>query len=471
MSPEEFRKEGHALVDWLADVRAEVYAGAPPVMAQIRPGWLKEQLPLAPPEGGDGFEAIAADMKRLLPAACSHFVHPRFFGYFPSNSELASVLADFAATALSQLGLNWGTSPALAEIEEVALDWLRQAIGLEAAWQGVIQDTASSSTLVALLCARERASDLSSDGPGLRGAGPRLAVYASRYAHSSVDKAALLAGFGRDNLRKIEVDASFALDPEALARAMGEDAAQGIRPACVVATVGTTTTTAVDPVRACAEIARRHGAWLHVDAALAGAAMLLPEMRPLWDGVEAADSLVLNPHKWLGAAFDCSAYYVRDPSLLVRVMSTSPSYLKTADDGEVRNYRDWGVPLGRRMRGLKLWALLRERGLERLRARLRRDMENARWLAGELRAAKGWRVLAPVAFQTVCARHEPEGVEGDALDAHTRAWVERINASGRAYLTTAQLEGRWMARVSIGALPTEREHVAELWALMREAAG
>jgi aromatic-L-amino-acid decarboxylase len=471
MTPDDFREQGHALVDWLADVRAEVAAGQPPVLAQVAPGWLKAQLPAAPPERGERFAAIAAAMRRLLPPACSHFNHPRFFGYFPSNSEPASVLADFAATALSQIGLNWNTSPALAEIEEVALDWLRQGIGLSSAWQGAIQDTASSSTLVALLCARERASGLSFAGPGLQGGGRRLAVYASRYAHSSVDKAALLAGFGRDHVRHVDVDAAFALAPAMLARAMDEDAARGVKPACVVATVGTTTTTAIDPVRACAEIAGRHGAWLHVDAALAGSAMLLPEKRALWDGVEAADSLVLNPHKWLGAAFDCSAYYVRDPEHLVRVMSTNPSYLQTANDGAVRNYRDWGVPLGRRMRGLKLWALLSEQGLEGLRARIRRDLENARWLADEVRAAPPWRVLAPLPLQTVCVRHEPAGLDGDALDDHTRGWVERINASGRAYLTPALLEGRWMARVSIGALPTEREHVAELWALMREAVG
>jgi aromatic-L-amino-acid decarboxylase len=467
MTPDEFRRLGHALVDWIADMRAHVAAGEPPVMAQVAPGWLRARLPAAPPEHGEPFEHVVRDTRELLPPALSHFLHPSFFGYFPSNGELASVLADLVATGLGQLGLSWASSPALTELEEVTTDWLRQMLGLSAAWHGVIQDTASTATLVALICAREHATGYAAVRHGIQGERP-LAVYTSRYAHSSVDKAALLAGFGKATLRQLDVDERFALRPEALAAAIREDLAQGITPACIVATVGTTTTTAVDPVRAVAEIAREHGVWLHVDAALAGSAMILPEQRHLWDGVEQADSLVVNPHKWLGVAFDCSAYYVRDPEHLVRVMSSNPSYLQTAHDGEARNYRDWGVPLGRRFRALKLWYVLRERGVAGLQARLRRDIDNARWLAGRVAESPGWRVLAPVTLQTVCVRHEPEGRAGEALDAHTLAWVGRINASGKAYLTPARLEERWMVRVSIGALPTERAHVEALWELMQD---
>jgi aromatic-L-amino-acid decarboxylase len=296
-----------------------------------------------------------------------------------------------------------------------------------------------------------------------------LVVYGSAQAHSSVDKAALLAGFGRDNVRHIETDADNAMRADALEAAIQSDLAAGRRPAAIAANVGTTGVTAIDPIRPLAEIARRHGLWLHVDAAMAGSAMILPECRRLWDGIEGADSLVFNPHKWLGVAFDCSLYYVRDPQHLQRVMGTNPSFLRGAGD-EATTYRDWGVPLGRRFRALKLWCLLRAEGVEALQTRLRRDLENARWLAGAAASTPPWRVVAPVALQTVCLRHEPPGLSGEALDRHTLAWAGRLNASGRAYVTPATHEGRWMVRVSVGALPTERADVEALWALARQEA-
>jgi aromatic-L-amino-acid decarboxylase len=372
------------------------------------------------------------------------------------------------------LGLAWQSSPALTEVEEVATDWLRRMLGLSEAWSGVLQDTASTSTLIALLCAREKASSFSLARGGLQACECPLVVYASEHAHSSVDKAALLAGFGRENLRKIPVDSRYAMRADRLAEAVAEDRAKGRVPCAIVATSGTTTTTAFDPIEALAAVARgsarENELWLHVDAAMAGSAMILPECRGLWRGIEAADSLVLNPHKWLGASFDCSAYYVRDPEHLVRVMSTSPSYLRTAVDEKVKNLRDWGIPLGRRFRALKLWFLIREQGVSGLQRRLRRDLANARWLESEVAKAAGWRVLAPVELQTLCVRHEPERLSGEALDRYTLRWVEELNLSGAAYLTPALLEGRWMVRVSIGALSTEREHVAALWERMRVAA-
>ena len=258
--------------------------------------------------------------------------------------------------------------------------------------------------------------------------------------------------------------------PDALKAAIQADIAAGRKPCAIVATSGTTATTALDPIEAIAAVARRHGLWLHVDAAMAGSVMILPECRWMWRGVEAADSLVFNPHKWLGAAFDCSLYYVRDPQHLIRIMSTNPSFLRSNVDSEVKNLRDWGIPLGRRFRALKLWCLLRAEGVEALQARLRRDIENARWLAQEVLAMPGWKLLAPVPLQTLCLRYEPEGLAGEALDRHTLGWAETINRSGKAYLTPAILDGRWMVRVSIGALPTEREHVEALWRLMREEA-
>jgi aromatic-L-amino-acid decarboxylase len=470
MTPEEFRRRGHELIDWLADLRASVYAGEHRALADVKPGWLRSQLPAAPPTTGEPFEAILRDLEAHIVPGLSHFQHPRFFAYFPSNSLLASVLGDYASTALAQIGLNWASAPALTELEEITTDWFRQMLGLSNAWSGVIQDTASTSSLVALLCARERATDHSAARGGLQAEPQPLVVYSSRHNHSSIEKAVLLAGFGRDNLRLIDTDREHALRADALADAIAADRAAGRKPAALVASVGTTTTTAIDPVAAMARIAAKEGLWLHVDAALAGSAMILPECRALWEGIEGADSIVVNPHKWLGAAFDCTTYYVRDPGRLVGVMSTNPSYLRTAIDGAARNYRDWGIPLGRRFRALKLWFLIREQGVEGLQARLRRDLANAQWLKEQVDATPPWRRLAPVPLQTVCVRHEPNGVEGEALDAHTLAWCGRINASGLAWLTPAQLDGRWMVRVSIGAEATELEDVQELWRIMQDEA-
>ncbi len=469
MDPEEFRRFGHQIVDWVADYRTR--AASHPVMSRVEPGSIRAQLPASPPLEPEGFEAILGDLDRVVVPGLSHWQHPRFFGYFPSNGELSSVLGDYLSTGLGVLGLSWQSSPALTEIEEVTTDWVRQMVGLSDAWSGVIQDTASSCTLVALVCARERASGYSLARGGLQGEEAPLVVYVSAHGHSSVDKAALLAGFGRANVRVVASDSAHAMRPDVLDEAILTDLAAGRKPCAVVATTGTTTTTAIDPIGEIAEVAQRHGLWLHVDAALAGSAMILPECRPLWDGIEGADSLVLNPHKWLGAAFDCSLYYVRDPQHLVRVMSTNPSYLRSAVDEKVKNLRDWGVPLGRRFRALKLWCLVREQGVSGLQARLRRDLANARWLAAEVERTSRWRVLAPVPLQTVCVRHEPPGLESEALDRHTLAWVDRLNRSGAAYLTPATLDGRWMVRVSIGALPTERADVERLWEAMRREAG
>ncbi len=465
MTPEEFRRVGHELVDWIADYRGTVHER--PVMARSTPGEIKTSLPSAPPVEPESFDEMLCDVQRVLMPGLSHWQHRSFFGYFPSNASLASVLGDLLSTGLGVLGLSWQSSPALSELEEVATDWMRQMVGLSDAWSGVIQDTASTSTLLALLCARERTTDYCLARGGLQAEPKALRVYVSAHSHSSVEKAALLAGFGRDNVRLIEADERFAMRPEALAAAITEDLTLGFTPCAIVATTGTTTTTALDPVAAITEVAHAHGLWLHVDAAMAGSAMILPECRWMWQGIEGADSLVLNAHKWLGVAFDCSLYYVRDSDHLVRVMSTRPSYLRSAVDDQVKNLRDWGLPLGRRFRALKLWFLIREQGVEGLQARLRRDLANAQWLVERVKATADWNLLAPVPLQTLCLRHEPRGLCGEALDRHTLAWAERANASGEAYLTPALLDGRWMVRVSIGAEATERTDVAALWELLQ----
>ncbi len=468
MTPDEFRKFGHQLIDWIADYRAGV--AELPLVSSVKPGDIKTQLPAEAPLEAERFEDILADVQRIIMPGLSHWQHPGFFAYFPSNRLPSSVLGDYLATGLGTLGLAWQSCPALTELEEVVTDWLRRMTGLSDAWSGVIQDTASTNTLVALLCARERTTQHGASRGGLQAEERALTVYCSTQAHSSVDKAALLAGFGRDNIRHVGHDAAFAMRPDELRRLIEGDVAAGKKPCAVVATTGTTATTALDPVAPIAAIARERGLWLHVDAAMAGSAMILPECRWMWDGVEQADSLILNAHKWLGVAFDCALYYVRDPQHLVRVMSTNPSYLRTAADAEVKNLRDWGIPLGRRFRALKLWFMLREQGVAGLQARLRRDIANAQWLADQVKATPDWQVLAPVPLQTVCVRHTPPGLSGEALDRHTQAWVERINRSGQAWLTPALLEGRWMARVSIGAVSTEQEDVARLWRLMRQVA-
>jgi aromatic-L-amino-acid decarboxylase len=469
MTPEEFRKAGHALIDWIADYRANVESRK--VIAQSAPGDIKAMLPPTPPKQGEPFDEIAADIDRVVMPGVTNWQHPRFFGYFPSNGTFASVLGDLLSSGLGVIGLAWQSSPALTEVEEVTVDWMRQMLGLSDAWSGVLNDTASTGTLVALLCARERASNYSLGRGGLQKEPKPLIVYTSAQSHSSVEKAALLAGFGREHVRMVPHDTAYAMRPYLLDALIRADIAAGNQPCAVVATTGTTTSTALDPIAAIGKIASEHNLWLHVDAAMAGSAMILPECRFMWDGIEQADSLIVNAHKWLGAVFDCSLYFVRDPEHLVRVMSTNPSYLQTAADGRVKNYRDWGLPLGRRFRALKLWFLIREQGVEALQARIRRDIDNAKWLAQEISKTPGWKVLAPVPLQTVCVRHEPGGLAGEALDKHTLEWAARVNQSGDAYVTPAMLDGRWMVRVSIGGELTEREHVAHLWQLMRDAPG
>jgi aromatic-L-amino-acid/L-tryptophan decarboxylase len=346
-------------------------------------------------------------------------------------------------------------------------------LGLSERWSGVIQDTASTATFVALVCARERATNHAASRGGLQGQTRRLMIYVSSQAHSSVEKAALLAGFGRENLRTVAVDGNFEMRPDELSAAILADRAAGREPCAIVATCGSTATTACDPLLAIGQIARAEELWLHVDAAMAGTAMILPECRELWDGVEIADSLVCNPHKWLGVSMDCSTYFVRDPQFLVRVMSTNPSYLQTAADGQVKNYRDWGVPLGRRMRALKLWFVIRDQGVTGLQGRIRRDLAHARWLEGEVRREPHWKILAPVRLQTLVLRHEPptlhgKTVDADTIDAHTRAWAQAVNDSGESYLTPTLLDGRWAVRVSFGNANTERVHVEGLWRLVRQ---
>ena len=473
MTPEEFRKAGHELIDWIADYRQEI--PNLPVRAQVQPGDVRRALPAHAPDGMEQFSDLMADLQEIIVPGVTQVQHPMHYGWFPSNASLASVLGDIASSGMGTLGISWESCPSLTELEEVVCDWMRQLTGLSDQWRGTIHDTASTACVTAMILARERASGLSKNAAGLQGETAPLIVYSTAQAHSSIAKAVQLAGFGNDNLRYIDEDPyTRAMLPEALAAAVEKDLAAGNIPAGIVCSVGATGTTAMDPVATIAAIANKHEVWLHVDAAMAGSAMLLPECRHLWQGVEKADSMAWNPHKWMGTILDTALFYVRDVDHLERVMSTNPAYLRSDADGEVTQYRDWGIPLGRRFRALKLWFHLRLDGVDTIRARLRRDLDNAQWFKEQVEAADGWEVLAPVPLQTICIRHVPLDVQnkpldGEALDQHTLAWVNRINASGTAFLSPSVLDDRWMVRVSIGVEDTEHEHVEQLWQLLQDS--
>lgn len=468
MKKEEFQKLGYALIDWIAEYREKISTRS--VMSQASPGEIKGHFPKEPPATPEPLQNLLSEIEEKILPGITHWNHPSFFAYFPSNTELASILGDLLAAGLGTQGMSWQTSPAATEVEEVVLDWLRQMLGLSPQFSGVIQDTASTATLAALLCARERSSAFSQNTRGLSGLSAPLVVYTSDQAHSSVEKATLLAGFGKENLRVIPSDTEHALDVRLLVQAITQDKKEGKLPCAIVATTGTTATTALDPIEEIAQIAQREQLWLHIDAALAGSAMILPECRWMWRGVENADSLVLNPHKWLGVGFDFSTYYIKDPQHLIRVMSTNPSYLRTLQDGQVNNFRDWGIPLGRRFRALKLWLVLRAEGVSGLQNRLRRDLQNAQWLKEQVDAEPLWERLAPVPLQTLCIRHVPKGATEAELTQHNLSIAHSINQSGEAYLTPTVLKGKQCIRVSIGALATEREHVEKVWELLQKTA-
>ena len=469
MTPEEFRTAGYRLIDWITEYRNSIESR--PVRAQVAPGEVRNRFPETPPDSAVEFDALLKSMTDDILPGITQVQHPMHFGWFPSNASLESVLGDVASSGLGTLGISWESCPALTEVEEVMCDWMRQLVGLSGQWEGTIHDTASTACLTALLLARERSTAYCQNREGLQGHDKPLMVYLTGESHSSVMKSALLAGFGERNIRTVPVDpVTRAMIPEALSDQMRSDRSAGCQPCVIVATVGTTGVTAIDPVDSIADIAKEYGLWVHVDAALAGTAMLLPECRYLWSGVEETDSLSWNAHKWMGTVLDCSLFYVRNPEHLIRVMSTNPSYLRSTVDGAVTQYRDWGIPLGRRFRALKLLFQLQLEGMDSIRARLRRDLANAKWLGEQVEKEENWKVLVPYALQTVCIRHEPPGLTGEALDAYTRSWAEAVNHSGRAFLSPAKMEDRWFVRVSIGVQATTRTHVEELWRLIRKTA-
>jgi len=466
LPPEEFRRLAHEAADWMADYLAGV--GALPVMARVRPGDVRARLPASPPEAGEDLDAALADFRDIVLPGITHWNHPAFFGYFSVSGSGPGILGEMLTAALNVNAMVWRSSPAATELEEVTLDWLRQLVGLPAEFDGTINDTASSSVLYALAAAREVAYPESHHG-GLFGL-PRGRIYASEHAHSSVEKAVLTLGLGRGGYRAIPSDDVFRMRPDALREAIREDVAAGIRPVAVVATLGTTSTTSVDPVGAIADVAAEFGAWLHVDAAYGGPGAIVPELRPLFAGWERADSVVVNPHKWLFTPVDCSVLYCRRPRDLVRAFSIVPEYLRAAETGQARDLMNYGVALGRRFRSLKLWFVLRWFGREGIVANLREHVRIARTFAGWVKAEDGWTLAAPVPFSLVCFRRVRPGDSGEESDALNQRILDRVNASGEAFLTHTRLCGRLVLRLAIGNVKTREEHVARTWEILREAA-
>jgi aromatic-L-amino-acid decarboxylase len=466
MDPEDFRRHAHRLADWIAD-----YLGGSeryPVLAQVRPGEIRDRLPAEAPASGEPFESIFADFERIVVPGLTHWNHPGFFAYFAITGSAPGVLAEFLSAALNVQAMLWRTSPAATELEEVALAWLRRLIGLPAAFEGVIYDTASISTLHALAAAREQAV------PGVRGRGlagrddvPKLRVYCSDQAHSSVDKAVILLGLGHESVRRIPSDSEFRMRADALAAAVEEDRNDGWLPIAAVATVGTTSTTSVDPVRDMAAICRAEDMWLHVDAAYAGVAAMVPGFEWILKDADAADSLVVNPHKWLFTPFDISAFYCRRMDLVRAAFALTPDYLQTVEAAPVHNLMDTGVQLGRRFRALKLWMVLRHFGADGLRERLTEHMRLARLFAGWVDASDDFERVAPVPFSVVCFRARGDGVAGDTLNERL---LDRVNAGGEIFISHTRLNRRYVLRLAVGNLHTTERHVARAWTLLQSTA-
>ncbi len=470
MTPDEFREQGRAVIEWIARYMEEVERH--PVMSQVAPGEVFEALPATAPEAAEPLDAVLRDLDTIVMPGITHWQSPRFFAYYPANTSGPSILGDLLCAGLGVQGMLWATSPACTELEMRVLDWLVDALALPQRFSsvgpggGVIQDTASSASLCALLAARERALGGEGNRRGLIGLGQTLVAYTSAEAHSSVEKAARIAGIGSEGLRRIRVDAAYAMDAAALGAAMSEDRAAGRLPFFVCATLGTTASAAFDPLPAIAELCREHGSWLHVDAAMYGTAALCPELRFIHDGLEHADSYCFNPHKWMLTGFDCDCFYVADRGALIGALSILPEYLRTAagDSGEVIDYRDWQVPLGRRFRALKLWLVLRGFGVEGIRALLRNHLAWAEELEGWVAADPRFELAAVRRMTLVCFRHRG----GD--DANRRI-LAAVNRGGRAYLSHCELDGRFTLRLCVGQATTTRAHVREAWEAVVAEAG
>jgi len=465
MSRDEFRRQGHAMVDWIADYYSRVENF--PVLSRVQPGEIRSKLPSNPPQRGEPFDRIFADVESIILPGITHWQSPNFYGYFPTSTSGPAILGDLLSTGLGVQGMLWSTSPACTELETHVLDWLVPVLGLpekflsSSTGGGVIQDTASSASLCALLAARERATQYASNRKGCDG---RLVAYASTQTHSSVEKAVKIAGLGSDNLRAVEVDQDFALRPHTLARQIAADKNSGLIPCFVCATVGTTSSNAIDPVREIGAICREHNIWLHVDSAMSGTAALCPEFRFLHDGMEFADSYCFNPHKWMLTNFDCDCFYVADRKHLIQTLTVLPEYLRNqaTESGAVIDYRDWQIPLGRRFRSLKLWFVIRHYGIEGLQQQVRQHVRLAQQFAGWVRSDGRFELAAPVPLNLICFRLR-------SGDADNQRLIDELNQSGKLYLTHTKLDGKFTLRLCVGQTNTQSSHVERAWQLIQQA--
>ena len=467
MNSDEFRKYGHGIIEWIARYYETVEHF--PVKSRTAPGEVKNALPEIPPEESEPFDLFLKDFDEIIMPGITHWQSPNFFAYFPANSSFPSVLAEMLTAALGTQCMIWETSPAAAELEERMMEWLRSMTGLPSSFEGVIQDSASSATLAALVSARERSTRYRSNREGMTGS-ERLRVYTSAQSHSSVEKGAGVAGLGRENVVRIPVLSDYSIDTGALRKAIEEDVSAGYIPCCVVATMGTTGTTAIDPLRPVGEICHEKDIWLHVDGALGGSALLLPEMRWMADGMEYVDSFVFNPHKWMFTNFDCSAYFVKDAAGLIRTFEILPEYLKTRTRGMVNDYRDWGIPLGRRFRALKLWAVIRTYGVEQLQSMIREHIRLANMLSQLINDEPGFVLMAPVTLNTVCFRYLPEGMNDREANRLNERINHALNDTGSMYLTHTTLGGVYVLRMVTAQTNVTEQHVLRAWTLIRECA-
>jgi aromatic-L-amino-acid decarboxylase len=469
MPAEEFRQYGHQLIDWIADFLTKV--GELPAFPPVQPGEIRSLLPTAPPEHGEPMKEILSDVDCVIMPGMAHWNHPRFFAYFTSSGSGPGILGELLSAALNVNSMLWQACPAATELEEVTLDWLRQMLGLPAEFWGVIYDGGSSSTFHAIAAAREQLNELQIRERGLAGRSdvPRLRLYTSEHGHSSIDKAALALGLGLDSVRRVAVDDEYRMLPQALAEAIAEDRRAGYLPFCVVATVGTTSCTSIDPVAAIANVCAREGLWLHVDAAHGGAAAAVPEMRHVLDGCARADSLVVNPHKWLFVPLGLSVLYTRYPAVLRCAFSLVPEYLKTAQDERAVNYMDYGIPLGRRFNAVKLWFVLRYFGVAGLAARIREHLRLAQRFARRVDEHPDFERLAPVPLSTICFRVHPRGLDDEAaLDQLNAQLLRAINETGEAFLSHTKLAGRFVIRLVVSHLRTDEAQINRVWEIAQE---
>jgi len=463
INTQEFRKQAHLFVDWMADYLDDIEKY--PVKSQVLPGEIFKQLPDVPPEESETIEKIFSDFQHIILPGITHWQSPNFFAYFPANSSFPSLLAEMLTATLGTQCMIWETSPAAAELEEKVLNWLKSMIGIPENFQGVIQDTASTATLTAVLTAREKVSQFNINEKGFTKNDYR--IYCSTETHSSIEKAVKIAGFGKENLVKVPVDDQYRMDVVQLKEAIVHDLNKGLMPLCIVATLGTTGSTAIDPLKEIAKICSTFQLWLHVDAAFAGTALILDEYKWMIEGIEQADSFVFNPHKWMFTNFDCSVYYVKDKDALINTFSIQPEYLKTKTAGKVNDYRDWGIQLGRRFRALKLWFVIRNFGVQGLKEKIRNHIELAKEIENLIIQSKDFEMITPRTLNLVCFRYKPQNIlDEDQLNILNESLLQKVNKSGKLFITHTKLDGKYTLRMVIGQTRVTRSHVMDAWKLI-----